>query len=163
MSKFVNSLLWGVGIVGGIVAFFYITYLLDPPEPNSRVADLVSVIDGDTLYIEVDRRIEKIRLIGIDTPEVGECYYQEAKEALINIFPNSVVIYQFDISAIDKYDRWLVYLYTANNIPVNEYLVSMGFADVMTIPPNTKNADRYIQLRDQAKEDKLGMWGSCAY
>ena len=134
------------------------------PEKTEYIGSLVSVIDGDTLDVALDGQIERLRLIGIDTPERDECYYQEAKEALENFFLDSkLVVYYLGVDPKDKYDRWLAYVYTNDNLPVNEYLVSLGFADVMTISPNTKNADRYIQLRDQAKEEKLGMWGSCTY
>lgn len=82
------------------------------------------VIDGDT--IESNRT--SIRLLGINAPERGELYYEEAKEFLESIILNKTVILKFGKDRYDKYDRTLAYIFL-NNKNINLELVENGFAN----------------------------------
>src|SRR3989344_1209308 len=81
-----------------------------------------NIVDGDTLDIELGR----VRLSGINTPETGECYYEEAKEKLKELVLQQEVFLETDMTDIDKYGRFLRYIYT-NSTFVNGYLVQEGY------------------------------------
>jgi micrococcal nuclease len=118
---------------------------------------VIDVIDGDTLDINTS---ERVRLSGINTPEIGECYYQEAKDKLKELTLGKDVFLERDISDTGKYGRLLRYIY-ADNVFVNSELVEDGFARVYD-----KYKDyikRYHELKEVeliAREKGLGVW-SC--
>ena len=79
---------------------------------------VLKVVDGDTLDLNNSFRI---RMSGINTPETGECYYQEAKNKLTLLVLNKDVFIEKDISDKDKYGRYLRYIYY-NNTLINSVL-----------------------------------------
>lgn len=91
--------------------------------PNIQKDDtlhkVTGIIDGDT--IEIDGAV-KIRYIGMDTPEAGDCFGEEAKKANENLVGNKPVRLEYDVQRIDKYGRTLAYVYV-NEVFVNEKLV----------------------------------------
>lgn len=88
-------------------------------------ADVIRVIDGDTVVIAGDKRV---RLIGIDTPENGQCGFDEAKQALEKLLiSSSATFYSGTTSDKDKYDRLLRYI-EVEGIDVGLNLISNGFA-----------------------------------
>ena len=126
---------------------------------------VVSVTDGDTLRLDVDGRELRVRLIGIDTPEVYpevECFGPEAEAALAALAPpGSTIGFTYDRDPRDQYDRELLYLFTAEGTSINLELVAQGFAQAVLFEPN----DRYwneLQAAERAAQDaRLGLWGSC--
>lgn len=133
------------------------------------------VVDGDTLVLENG---EKVRLIGIDTPEIHESkkLYKDARRAKEDIstiqklgrqayqFTKDLVegkrlSLEFDLERRDVYKRLLAYAYLKDGTFVNAEIVKQGYASLMTIPPNTKYADLFLQLYQQARENKRGLWG----
>ncbi|MDD3819484.1 MAG: thermonuclease family protein, partial [Actinomycetota bacterium] len=84
------------------------------------------VIDGDTIILSDGRRV---RLIGINTPEHGMYFYEEAKEALEMIVLGKKVFLEKDVSEKDQYGRLLRYVYTGD-LSVNMEMVKRGFANV---------------------------------
>lgn len=112
------------------------------------------VVDGDTLDVAEGR----IRLSGINTPETGECYYEEAKEKLEELTLNKEVYLEGDVEDLDKYGRMLRYIYT-NATFVNGYLVVEGYARVYD--KYNATTSRYAELKvleEQAKSEKKGIW-----
>ena len=92
---------------------------------QSSQVDVIRVIDGDTVVIAGD---ERVRLIGIDTPENGQCGFDEAKQALEKLLASgSATFYSGTTSEKDKYDRLLRYL-EVEGIDVGLNLISNGFA-----------------------------------
>lgn len=126
---------------------------------------VVSITDGDTLRLEVDGRELRVRLIGIDTPEVYpevECFGPEATDALATLAPvGSSLLYAYDRDPRDRYDRELMYLFTTEGTSINLELVAQGFAHAVLFEPN----DRYwaeLQAAERAAQNaRLGLWGSC--
>ncbi len=115
-----------------------------------------AVIDGDTLDIDIGR----IRLSGINTPETGECYYEEAKEKLEELSLYQEVFIEEDMANYDKYGRMLRYVYT-NKSFVNAILVEEGYARVYDkYNETTKYYSALKELETIAKEKKVGIW-SC--
>ncbi len=127
---------------------------------------VTKVIDGDTFYCVDNENVEyKIRLIGIDTPELRNYgkrkkgYYAiEAKEYLSNLIDNKIIKLEFDVDKYDQYNRLLAYVYLEDNTFINAELVKNGFARIMTIQPNSKYSDIFYQLQLEARDKKIGIW-----
>jgi endonuclease YncB( thermonuclease family) len=112
---------------------------------------VTNVIDGDTLDLETG---ERVRLSGINTPETGECYYQEAKDVLSELVLNQYVYLERDIQNKGKYGRLLRYIYV-DGAMVNAYLVSGGYAKVYDkYNETTKYYSELKKLEDYTK----GLW-----
>jgi len=133
----------------------------------SRLVKVTRVIDGDTIEIEGER---KVRYIGINAPEIyrdttgkktGEqCFAEESTAENKRLVEGKTVRLEKDISETDKYGRLLRYVYL-DNLMINDYLVEKGFVKVMPIDPDIKYAETFFQEQQQAKENKLGLWGKC--
>lgn len=118
------------------------------------------VIDGDTIELEDGTRV---RYIGMDTPEAGDCFGQEAAGENRKLVEGKKVRPETDIQRLDKYGRLLAYVFV-DNLFVNEELVRQGFAKVYTYPPDVKYTEKFIVAQKEAREKKLGLWaeGVCA-
>jgi len=133
------------------------------------------VVDGDTLALENG---ERVRLIGIDTPEVHESkkLYRDSKRSSTDVTTikkfgrkawdftrklteNKRVNLEFDIEKRDKYNRLLAYVYLKDGTFVNAEIVKQGYASLLTIPPNVKYADLFRKLYEDARSKKIGLWG----
>jgi len=115
---------------------------------------VTNVVDGDTLDVDIGR----IRMSGINTPETGECYYQEARDALGNLTLGKEVYLEEDYDNYDKYGRLLRYVYV-DNISVNAFLVENGYARVFDkYNLTTKRYEEYKLLEAVAQENQLGIW-----
>jgi len=134
------------------------------PENGANLVTVTRVIDGDTIEIN-DLTI--IRLIGIDAPEKGACYYQEAKDALTDLVLEKKVKLEKDISGTDKFGRLLRYVILpsnnelTNDIIVNKYLVRHGYAKIMAEPPDHKYRSLVKLAQEMAISDKEGIWTEC--
>jgi len=118
------------------------------------------VVDGDTIKLENG---ERVRYIGVDTPETKHPYKKVqyfGKEASVfntKLVEGKKIRLEYDVEKRDKYGRLLAYVYI-DDIFVNAELVKQGYARVMTIRPNTRYAEYFKKLQDQAKEEKKGLW-----
>lgn len=127
------------------------------------------VVDGDTLVLIIDGKKEKVRLIGIDTPETVkpntpvQCYGLEASLALKAMLPaGTKVRIERDEEARDRYQRLLLYVYRqADDVFVNLQLVQQGFARIMSIAPNTAHAPYFAAAANAANAAAIGLWGAC--
>ncbi|GAA1742558.1 thermonuclease family protein [Microcella frigidaquae] len=126
---------------------------------------VAAITDGDTLRLEVEGQELRVRLIGVDTPEVYpdvECFGPEATDALTALAPpGSTLGYTYDRDERDQYDRELMYLFTQDGILINYELVAQGAGTAVLFEPN----DRYwsdLQAAERAAQrDGLGLWGQC--
>lgn len=125
------------------------------------------VVDGDTFFATNNGQKEKIRLIGVDAPEarnVGKKkkhpFGKISSQYLKDLIENKYVRLELDIDQRDQYGRLLAYVYLMNGTFVNAELVRLGYATVMTVPPNVKFADKFLELQKEAREKKLGFWGA---
>ncbi len=112
------------------------------------------VIDGDTVELKTG---ERVRLVGIDAPELGEYYHEESKNKLKDLVEGKTIILERDIENKDKYDRLLRYIYI-DNLFVNLILVQEGYAKAYPFEPNTKYKDEFADAENQAKANGLGIW-----
>lgn len=122
-----------------------------------------SITDGDTLRTAGGLRV---RLIGIDTPEVSggkECYGEEAKAHLGQLVPpGTAVRLVYDQERQDRYGRDLAYVYRfRDDLHVNLAMVVDGYATTLTIKPNTAHAMEFTAAVQQAKSLSLAIWGAC--
>lgn len=127
------------------------------------------VIDGDTIEIETG---QKVRYIGIDTPELHhptkgvQCYGEEARKKNELLVAGKLVKLVKDISETDRYGRLLRYVFlqpesSSAEIFVNEVLVKEGYAHARTYPPDVAYETTFRAAEKQARENKLGLWQSC--
>jgi len=119
-----------------------------------------NVIDGDTIVLDNG---ETVRYVGIDTPEVDEHFYLEAKVRNVMLVQGRPVrVLVCGMEPRDRYGRVLAWV-TSGGIPVNETLVKEGYARVMTIPPcGLVRAKEFKALEQEAKDRKLGIWSAIA-
>ena len=116
------------------------------------------MIDGDTLEVRVDGARERVRLIGINTPETGECFADQAGDALADLVAGGQVRLVRDTSDRDTYGRLLAYV-VADGQDVNRALVRGGFAIARSYPPDTARDDQLATAEQEARRDGAGMWG----
>ena len=122
------------------------------------------VVDGDTVDVSpAVEGIERVRLIGVDTPETRECpggqpLSQEAKAFTTSELQGQEVGLEFDVERMDRYDRLLAYVYPSDGEMFNETLLEEGYAQVATFPPNTRYADRFEAAQGRARAAGLGIW-----
>ena len=118
---------------------------------------MTRVIDGDTFETETG---EKVRLIGINAPEMSDFYGLEAKKYLTNLVENKVVLLQTDniSSSRDRYQRLLRYV-IIDGVDVNKKMVSDGFAFAY-LKYKFSKSDLYENAQIQAREMNLGIWGN---
>lgn len=118
------------------------------------------VVDGDTIEIEGG---QKIRYIGIDTPEIVkpnspvECFGKQASDKNKELVLGKNVSLEKDISETDKYGRLLRYV-RVGDIFVNDYLVRNGYAHASTFPPDVRYQSQLISAQKEAQENQRGLW-----
>ncbi len=139
-----------------------------PGDPGGR-ATVVRVVDGDTLVVRLGGGEERIRLIGIDTPESVkpntpvQCFATEASARTKALLPiGTGVRLERDAELRDRYKRLLAYVYRQpDNLFVNLALAREGFALPYTFPPNVAHADDFVAAATEARQAVRGLWGRC--
>lgn len=141
--------------------------------PEVRRAEVIRHIDGDTVHVRLqDGAGEKVRLIGIDTPEVGdraEPYGEEAATYTAEAIPVGTTVWlETDAELRDKYGRVLAYVWLAepqsgDDAEVREQMLNArivldGFANAYTYPPNVKYTDVLKDLQSEARSAGRGLW-----
>ena len=125
------------------------------------------IVDGDTIHVRVAGQIEKVRYIGVNTPEVhnprkGEEPGGRAAAAVNRDLVNGRrVRLELDTQSRDRYGRLLAYVWVDDTM-INAELVRRGFAQVMTIPPNVRHQSLFLKLQREAREAGRGLWADPA-
>jgi micrococcal nuclease len=174
--RWIRKIFWGIILLLPILVFSFA--LAGQPPGDQRPDIILKVVDGDTLKIEHQGRIESIRLIGIDTPE-SRVNQKAKKDAARNqedikkiiglgqeatryvkrlVKPGETIKIEFDRQIRDKYGRLLGYVYLPNGKMLNEEIVKAGYANLMTYPPNVKYEDRFLRAYREARENNRGLW-----
>ncbi|MGN6217002.1 MAG: thermonuclease family protein [Solirubrobacterales bacterium] len=134
--------------------------------PRSAMAQVLRVIDGDTIEVRVDGRTEDVRYIGIDTPETVkpgtpvQCFGPRAHRFNSHLVEGRRVRLVFGVERRDVYGRLLAYVHLGPRF-VNAELVRRGFARTLEIAPNTRFAGRFKRLEMAAARAGKGLWGTC--
>lgn len=137
------------------------------PQDNQPVVK--RVIDGDTIELENG---DKVRYIGIDTPETldprkpVQCFGKNASAKNKELVEGKPVWLVKDVSDKDKYGRLLRYVYLGDpdqesSVFVNLELVKQGFAHSSTYPPDIKYQDLFLAAQTEARENQRGLWTDC--
>jgi micrococcal nuclease len=134
----------------------------------ARSARVLRVVDGDTLLVRLDTRRERVRYIGIDTPESVapgrpvECYGRAAAAANRRLVAGRTVSLTMDEERRDRFGRLLAYVRrSSDGLFVNAELVREGFATTLRIPPNVAHARRFAALERDARRARKGLWDAC--
>jgi len=135
---------------------------------GTDAATVSRVVDGDTIKVRVAGHSERVRYIGVDTPETVkpgspvECYGHAASDFNTELVAGEAVRLTYDAEQRDRYGRLLAYVRRSRDgLFVNEELVRRGYATTMTIPPNVRYAGRFRALQRDARQAGRGLWGSC--
>lgn len=128
--------------------------------------DVVKVIDGDTIDVSINGKTVRIRLIGVDTPEVVDprkpvqCFGQEASAKMHKLLDGTKVSLETDQSQgdKDKYNRLLRYVFTEDNINVAHELILSGFAYEYTYNTPYKYQKEFKEAQQFAEKNTLGLW-----
>lgn len=142
---------------------------LAPEGPVQRAA-VVRIVDGDTIIVDRGLGNERVRYIGIDTPEsvipdrTPEPFGPEATSANEALLAGGVVFLERDVSETDRFGRLLRYVWVRDGADpsrwtmVNRALVAAGWATVTTFPPDVRHADLFVAVQRAARDASLGIW-----
>jgi micrococcal nuclease len=140
----------------------------DSSTASSLHGQVVRVVDGDTIRVRLDGgRTERVRYIGIDTPESVkpgtpvQCFAKKASHFNASLVSGRQVTLKTDVEERDRYGRLLAYVYADGRF-VNRELVARGYARTLTIPPNVAHADEFARLARRAREAGVGLWQACS-
>ncbi len=145
----------------------------DPSGPTgpTEEATLARVVDGDTIRVHVGGGEERVRYIGMDTPELNTAsastpqpYAEAATAANARLLGSGGrLVLERDVSDRDRYGRLLrdVWLEDGGRWTlVNLALVVEGFAQVATYPPDVKYVDSLLEAQHAARDARRGLWGT---
>lgn len=130
--------------------------------PGAVTAQLIRVVDGDTIEVLIGSATETVRYIGVDTPERGQPGYQTATGANATLLGDGALWLAKDRSERDRYGRLLRYVYNADGVRVNQALVAQGWAQPVEYPPDTAYAAELRQAAVEAAQAGLGFWSGWA-
>lgn len=146
----------------------------DGDRPADGLAVVVEVVDGDTIDVRIGGRTERVRLIGIDTPETKrpdspvECHGPEASAFTTDLLPPGAPVHiERDIVGRDDYGRLLGYVHLVDDDGhpttfVNLEIVRRGHATPMSFEPNTTFARDIAVAARAAEAADLGLWAACS-
>ena len=132
-------------------------------------ATVERVVDGDTIIVHVGGRRERVRFIGMDTPESVkpntpvQCFAIATSNRTKALLPAGTAVRLVgDVEQTDKYKRLLAYVYRArDNLFVNLSLVRDGYAQPYTFPPNVAHTNEFVAAAAEARNAGRGLWSAC--
>lgn len=137
------------------------------PEGSYRV---IKTTDGDTIDVEVAGKSQRVRLLGVDTPETKDprkpvqCFGKEASAYTKRILENTVVRLEIDPTqdATDMYGRWLRYVFLPDGTNFNEQLIAQGYAYEYTFKTPGQYHAAFKAAEQTARSERRGLWASDA-
>ena len=136
------------------------------PGPGAVAAPVVRVVDGDTIVVRLDGREQRVRYIGVNTPESVDprrpvqCFGRDAAARNRELVGGKTVWLERDVSETDQYGRLLRYVSVDGRL-VNAELVREGYARAVTYPPDVRHATLFRDLEQEARTASRGLWGGC--
>ena len=135
----------------------------------TAAASIRRVVDGDTVVVDVGGHAEKVRLLGIDTPESVkpgtpvQCFAKAASARTAALLPRGTPVrLERDVEGRDRYGRLLAYVYRQQDgLFVNLELARSGYARQLTIPPNVAHVEQLGDAVRAARAASRGLWGAC--
>lgn len=127
---------------------------------------VIKVVDGDTMDVNIHGKIERLRLIGIDTPETVDprkdvqCFGKEASNKAKELLEGQSVTLESDDSQSvrDKYKRLLVYVFLQDGTNFNKYMIEEGYAYEYTYDSAYKYQSEFKQAQISAQSSNKGLW-----
>ena len=169
-----NAAAWVAAFAALVVLANFV--IEDSPAPSgkpssapegARTATVLRAVDGDTILVRgANGRTERVRYIGVDTPESVkpdspvECYGHEASDFNKQLVQGRRVRLVPDAEAQDKYGRSLAFVYLGNTLVQSE-LLKGGYARTLEIEPNTSKAAYFADLERVAIRTRKGLWRTC--
>lgn len=137
-------------------------------EQQPGLYTVASVADGDTITVDLGGYQEKVRLIGVDTPETHDprrplqCFGEAASGFTKKLLEGQKVRLEGDPedSDRDKYRRLLRYVYLPDGRLVNAEIIREGYGFAYVVFPYAK-MDEFRQLEREARENNRGLWSGC--
>lgn len=169
-----SLILGSVALLLIIVNFCFLFFKKSKTETGnfpSKTFQVTKIVDGDTVDVLIDNKIERIRLIGIDAPETVdpdspvECYGPEATNKLKQLLSNQKVYLENDLSQSDrdKYNRLLRYVFL-DKTNINEEMIKYGFAREYTYLKNDyKYKKEFVEAQMWSKIHHFGLWSACSH
>jgi micrococcal nuclease len=133
---------------------------------DAKLLDVVKVVDGDTIDVSTDGKTERIRLIGINTPETVdprktvECFGKEASDKAKSILSGKKVYLEADITQgeRDKYNRLLRYVFLEDGTNFNLQMIKDGYAYEYTYEVPYKYQLEFKNAQKYAQKNLNGLW-----
>jgi len=131
--------------------------------------EIVKVTDGDTVQVLVDGEKIKVRIIGVDTPEVVsttepvQCYGPESSVFAEQLLEGSSVYLEYDESqgVLDSFGRTLAHVWTEDQKLYAAEAIRNGFGVEKTYSADYKYKQMYLENQSKAKESSIVLWGNC--
>lgn len=143
-----------------VAAALLVALLALPSHALTLTGKVVKVADGDTLTILVDGQKERIRLVGIDTPEKKQPVWgPAAKDFTTRLAMGKTVRVETDVEERDRYGRVLGYVYVGKTF-LNLELVRQGYAMLYTSPPNVAHTDEFLAAQREARAAGRNIWNA---
>jgi len=165
-----------VSVLITLVVLLLGNYFIESPQIDSITKGsvdpgfyrVIEVSDGDTIVVDMNSTEERIRMIGVDTPEKNhpskpvQCFAEAASKFTKNLIGDQAVRLEADPtnSNRDRYDRLLRYVYLPDNRLVNAEIIKSGYGFAYTNFLFEKKEDFKNYQRD-AEQNNLGLWGKC--
>lgn len=150
---------------------------------SSRVAGAASdltgtvvyVVDGDTIHVQIGNRVEKVRYIGVNAPEIPHPHAPAEARRRLRHFPHTVaageaakrvnldlvagkhVRLELDRQQRDRYKRLLAYVWVGDTM-INAEMIKRGYAELMSIPPDFRHRALFTKLQQEARAAGRGLW-----
>ena len=146
-----------------LVALLLSPGAVDADAPALLEGPVVRIVDGDTIHVRLGDRIERVRYIGVNTPELHhptrgeEPGGREARDVNRGLVDGRHVRLEVDVQSRDRHGRLLAYVWVGD-VMVNAELVRLGFAQVMTVPPNVRHQVLFVTLQREARAARRGLW-----
>lgn len=149
----------GRALLGGLLTAVLLALPLPSLAAPALQGKVVRVSDGDTLVVQLDpNRQEKVRLLGIDTPEMAQKPWGERAKAFTEkLALGKIVRLESDVQPRDQYGRLLAYAYVGKTF-INYELVRQGYAMLLTYPPNVAHVEEFTRAQKLAREEGKGIW-----
>lgn len=136
-------------------------------EPSTIRATVKRVVDGDTIVVATSTGTERVRYIGIDTPESVkpnvpvQCWAKRASAINHSLVDGQTLTLRFDREHRDRYGRLLAYPIRSDGLDVGAELVRRGAARTLEFPPNTAHAVQLRAIEQRARTQRRGLWRDC--
>ncbi len=130
---------------------------LFPSPSQAQEAQFISIIDGDSLLVELGGRSCEVRLIGVDAPEHGQEYGVQAKCLAMKLCYGRILRLEFDKQRRDRFGRALAYVYCGDKM-LNAEMVRAGLAIAVKYKPNTRHYEQFKLAEKAARAQRCGFW-----